>query len=352
MSAKRVSLLPFLDFAGGPYALGHALGRFGAAAVHSYLRHTPAWSTVMGHRGSSAVAAMAEQLEARFPRYWEELRGLADGLGLPFEDVFLWNCRGDLWAMAPDGCTTLQIPGRSARWIAHNEDGDPGLAESCALARLVPDDGPAFTVFIYPGSLPGHTFAVTDQGLVQAVNIIRALAGGAGVPRMAMARATLDATTLDEAVDLIRATPRAGAFHVTLAQASDPRLLSVEFTASRFSVREVQTTSAHANHLIHDGTIDMPQIVTDSSRDRQARAEALCLEAGEFAENSFALRLLGDQAASGLPIYRPDSADPDGENTLASAIFHILPDRIDWEVYREPQRVPDFRFDGLLPDAA
>jgi hypothetical protein len=351
MSAKRMSPLPFLDVAGGPYALGYALGRFGEAAVHNYLQHTPAWSTVMGYRGSPVVAAMAQQLELRFPRYWEELRGLADGLSLPLEDVFLWNCRGDLWAMAPDGCTTVQIPGRSSRWIGHNEDGDPGLAESCALARLVPDDGPAFTVFVYPGSLPGHTFAVTDQGLVQAVNNIRALVGGDGVPRMAMARASLDAMTLDEAVDLICATPRAGAFHVTLAQAGDPRLLSIEFTAGRFSAREVQTTSAHANHLVHDGTADLAQIVTGSSGDRQARADALCAESGDVAEYSFALRLLGDQAASGLPIYRPDPADPDGENTLASAVFHILPNRIEWEVYRGPQRSPDFRFSGgLLPD--
>jgi hypothetical protein len=37
--------------------------------------------------------------------------GLADGLDLPFHDVFAWNCRGDLIAGAAEGCTTVQLPG-------------------------------------------------------------------------------------------------------------------------------------------------------------------------------------------------------------------------------------------------
>nr|WP_265336209.1 C45 family peptidase [Mesorhizobium sp. B2-1-8] len=122
----------------------------------------------------------------QFPRYWAELQGLASGLELRFDDVFLWNCRGDIWAMAPDGCTTVQLPG-SPHVIGHNEDGDPDFAGPCALAHVASEGGNAFTAFVYPGSLPGHTFAVTSRGLVQTVNNIRPLAGGAGTPRMVLA---------------------------------------------------------------------------------------------------------------------------------------------------------------------
>ncbi|WP_246682588.1 C45 family peptidase [Mesorhizobium sp. B3-2-1] len=209
----------------------------------------------------------------QFPRYWAELQGLASGLELRFDDVFLWNCRGDIWAMAPDGCTTVQLPG-SPHVIGHNEDGDPDFAGHCALAHVASEGGNAFTAFVYPGSLPGHTFAVTSRGLVQTVNNIRPLAGGAGTPRMVLARAMLDAPGLDAALTLLRSAPRAGAFHLTLAQAGDERLLSVEFTAQALSADRVEAARVHSNHLIHADTGRMSQIVTGSSGVRQRRGEA------------------------------------------------------------------------------
>src|SRR5215475_7135444 len=96
---------------GASYEIGRQMGRLGADAVHGYLLKTPAWREIAARRGDPRLAAMGQLVEERFPNYALELRGLADGLGLPFDDVFAWNCRGDLWAMAPDGCTTVQQPG-------------------------------------------------------------------------------------------------------------------------------------------------------------------------------------------------------------------------------------------------
>src|SRR3546814_333751 len=130
------------------------------------------------------------------------------------------------------------------------------------------DLGTAFTAFVYPGSLPGHAFAVTAAGLVQTVNNVRALDGGAGVPRMVLTRAVLDARDFDGAVALLRSAGRAGAFHLTLAQAGDDRLLSVEFTATCFSVRRITTPGVHANHPVHADLERDPHIVPGSSGKR------------------------------------------------------------------------------------
>jgi hypothetical protein len=353
MSADRQPRLPFLDFSGTPYEVGRALGRFGARAMREHIKQTPAWSSVMCRRKDERVTAMAASVEVRFPRYWAELRGLADGLELPFEDVFVWNCRGDVWAMAPDGCTTVQIPGEAAHSIAHNEDGDPGLAGYCALARLAVEGGAAFTAFLYPGSLPGHTFAVTEAGLVQTVNNVRALDGGAGVPRMVLTRALLDASGLDAAITMIRDVAPASGFHLTLAQAGDPRLLSVEFTAKHQSVMEVTAPSVHANHLIHDDIADAPQIVTNSSKARQRRGDLLIAGCQRRHDNLDPLSILWDTEEPALPIYRTDPADPDTENTLASAVFHVGKQRVEWCVYDRPERLARFVIrGGLTPIAA
>jgi hypothetical protein len=334
--------LPFLDIAGAPYEVGATLGRFGRAAVHGHLLQSAAWRTLVQRRADPRIARMADLVRDRFPRHWAELQGLADGLQLSFDDTFLWNCRGDVWAMAPDGCTTVQLPGRP-HVVAHNEDGDPGFAGSCALARVACSGGNTFTAFVYPGSLPGHTFAATSVGLVQTVNNVRPLLGGTGVPRMILARAMMDVADLDGAVRLLKAAPRAGGFHLTLGQSGDDRLLGVEFTAAGVSVSTVERPSVHANHLVHDETRRISQIVTGSSGERQRRGEALIAETGERSAAVDPLGILWDRIDPELPIYRKSLHDPDVENTLASAVFRIGADNVEWAVYDRPDRTPRFR---------
>lgn len=341
MSPDAAGRLPFIDITGSPYEVGTALGRFGRAAVQGFLLRSAAWKELTDRRSDPRLEQMAAIVKDRHPRYWAELQGLAAGLELPFDDVFLWNCRGDIWAMAPDGCTTVQLPG-PPHVIGHNEDGDPGFAGHCALARIAPEGGNSFTAFVYPGSLPGHTFAATSVGLVQTVNNIRPLGGGSGTPRMVLARAVLDAPNLDAAVEVLAGAPRAGAFHLTLAQTGDDRLLSVEFTADALSIVELGEPSVHANHLIHGDTRNTSQVVTGSSGARQRRGESLLGEVAQSDPQGSATHILWDAADPQLPIHRTDPNDEDVENTLASAVFSVGADRVKWSVYDRPNEAPRF----------
>jgi len=338
--------LPFIEAGGAPYEIGLQLGRHARAIVEQYLVATHAWASVMAFRGDPRIAAAKALTEARFPRYWQELQGLAAGLGLPFDDVFAWNCRGDVWAMAPDGCTTVLLPG-ARPVLAHNEDGHAGLRSGCALALLRPAGGKAFTAFVYPASLPGHTFAVTEAGLVQTVNNIRPQRAGDGLPRMILARAVLDCDTIDAAVALVTGAPRAGAFHLSLAQAGDARLVSLEFTHAGCSALSVVEPQCHANHLVHPATGGEPQIVTDSSRSRQERGEEILRADAGVREP---LALLWDRARAALPVYREQPDDPDDENTLATAVFEIATDKVAWRVYDRCEGPARFAAaEGLAP---
>lgn len=351
MSHDAGRRLPFIQVAGSPHEVGAALGRFGRAALQDHFRTSAAWRELTARRADPRIGAMATIVRERFPRYWAELQGLASGLEMGFDDVFLWNCRGDIWAMAPDGCTTVQLPG-SPNVIGHNEDGDPDFAGHCALAHVTSEGGSEFTAFVYPGSLPGHTFAATSRGLAQTVNNIRPLAGGAGTPRMVLARATLDAPDLDAALALLRSSQRAGAFHLTLAQAGDERLLSVEFTAQAVSADRVEAVRVHSNHLIHADTGRVSQIVTGSSGVRQRRGELLLEQTAQSDPQGRALAILWDAADPELPIYRTDPADSDVENTLASVVFRVGADKVEWAVYDTAHEAARFEIrDGLVPVA-
>ena len=318
---------------GSAFAVGQQLGAFGREAWQTKIRQTALWQTVAALKTTEQTQRMRAAVQAQFPLIWQELEGMAEGLQAPVDEVFAWNCRGDLVRSTSDGCTTLA--GRSAEGeliIAHNEDGFPQLREDCAIVSITPDVGLAFTSFAYPGSLCGHTFAVNEKGIVNTVNNIRAVHRPDGMPRQILARASLNATTLEEAVTLLSATPRAGAFHHTLGQMGDSRLFSVEATGSGSSVLALSATSGHANHLIHPQLAVIEQIVTGSSGSHQRRLDEW-LATDPPLDGVTAKAMLSDQQDPLLPIYRLSPDDPDEENTLATAIFTLSATRVVWQVF-------------------
>jgi len=317
--------------------IGRALGAAGRDALHAHLVPSEIWKTVTDAVHAPLVQRLARETKARFPHIWSELEGLAEGLELPLDPVFAWNCRGDLLTSVPDGCTTVQLPGTEPI-IAHNEDGLPFFRGFCFMAAVRCSTASTFTSFCYPGSLPGHTFAVTGAGLVQAVNNLRLLRIVPKVPRMVLGRAVLDAPDIDSALDLLRAAPPSGGFHVTLAQRGIGRLVSVEFGTGTPAIWDVETPSVHANHALHLANGMDEQVVTQSSRDRQDRGTSL-LSAG----SPDALTLLLDQSGPGLPIHREDPDDPDHENTLATAVLRVKKERVEWSVYDKFTNVPVYR---------
>lgn len=330
MSSDRT--LGWVGIAGDARAIGRALGHAGRAAVHQRLLPSEPWAEVTDPRHAPLVTRLAEATRARFPAVHAEIEGLAEGLGLPFAQVMAWNARGDIRASVPDGCTTVMLPG-PAPVLAHNEDGLPFFRGACFIAEVAPDDAPGFRSFCYPGSIPGHTFAWTDAGLVQTVNNIRLTGILPEVPRMVLGRALLAQGTLADAAGFLAAAPASGGFHFALAQRGDRRILSVEFGGGETSVLEIAARAVHANHALHRPGA---QIVTRSSEDRQARGDAL------VAEGRAALAILRDTGGTGLPIRRDAPDDPDDENTLATVLFTVEDRGVEWRIHDDADGPPAY----------
>ncbi|MBR8233388.1 C45 family peptidase [Burkholderia sp. AU42008] len=327
-----LSLSPVI--AGTPFDIGVRLGELARPVFDTYMQQSSAWQAVRRWRGHPFVDALRQAALAAYPDLVAELDGIAAGVDWHADDIFLWNCRGELIHDAPDGCTTLAArEANGTRWIAHNEDGDPYLRERCLLVDVQPAGKPGFISFYYPGSLPGHTFAANRAGIAQAINNLRIHTPAPGVPRMILARAVLDATSLDAAANVLRSHARASGFHHTIGATGDARLLSIEASVARCSIVDVTRLTGHANHLVHPGCDADAQIVTQSSVDRQRRVDALTPGIDTIDEAAL-LRVLGDRAPEGLPIYRDDPADPDDENTLATAVFAIHDTAIDFTVHQ------------------
>lgn len=334
--------LKYFEISGSPYQLGQQLGSFSRPAVHDYLIHSAAWHELMRWREHPVVTQMKTLVQEHFPDIWQELRGLADGLSLPLEDVFIWNTRGDLWAHAPDGCSSILQISPYPR-ISHNEDGDPAFYGHCGIVRVQQNNDVQFVSFVYPGSIPGHTFGINEHQLSFTVNNIRALFVQPGIPRMVLCRAALNCPDHGALIDLLMSHPRSGAFNLNVA---DRHLLihSIEFNDADISVRRVQSPYFHANHAIHNALRDYPQYITGSSGYRQIQGRSL-VEHPNFDGN--ALKVLGDKSHERFPIYRRQKDDTDNENTIATVDLHYQDGAVHWAVYDNPCHSPLFRFTDL-----
>ncbi|WP_417255189.1 C45 family autoproteolytic acyltransferase/hydolase [Celeribacter sp.] len=325
---------------GTPTEIGRTLGAAGRVAVEQVLLPSDYWKAVTGAQHQTTVERISHHIQRLFPSIWEELEGLAEGLDLPLQQVVAWNCRGDLMTNVPDGCTTIQLPAPvqgTSHVIAHNEDGIPEFRGHAFLLEAAPSEGPSFMSFCYPGSIPGHTFGVNAAGLVQTINNLRLREVSPDLSRMVVGRAVLGCDSLQSALDLLSEHNASGGFHMTLAQAGDPRVMSIEFGADTCSIHPVTAPSAHANHALHMTGALQTQLVTASSRDRQARATQLLAEGVNDP-----LLILRDNSGAGLPLHRTDPDDPDNENTLATGVFHLSASAVEWSIYDQTSDRPVF----------
>jgi len=331
--------IPILSFSGDAFDIGQQIGEHSAAVMHHYLLQSPMWRELQKWKSSCRLQTLEEIARHKFPLYFKEIEGISKGAELDFQDVFLWNCRGDLLEHSPEGCTTYLVPGYQSTLLGHNEDGDPGFRDHVFIAEIKPEKEIGFTSFVYPCSLPGHAFAVSETGLVQTVNNVRLKNRGIGVPRQFLSRAVLAAENLDEALALFNQLDRSGVYHHILAQVGDDRLLSIEATAERLSVKTITAPYGHANHLIHPELSNQPQTVTKSSWARQQRIDELCINLPLNSDRETVCRSLWDQKNKEFPIYRED---PDNEHTLATAVFEIMKDKIVWTVYASKSEIGIF----------
>jgi hypothetical protein len=326
--------------AGDAVACGRALGVAGRAAVAQIVSQSRLWHRVTAPDMAPAVRRMADATRALFPDIHAEITALADGLELPFDPVFAWNARGDLLSGLGDGCTTVQLPGDEPV-VAHNEDGMPGLSGHCFITDLRADNAPIAMSFCYPGSIPGHSFAVTAAGLVITVNNLRLVGITPEIPRMVLTRALLAKPDRNAMVELLRNAPSSGGFHLSIAQVGASDIWSVSFGGGEVHAVEHTRHALHSNHAQVSGPVMSRQTITASSRDRLRRGLDL------IEQGASPLSILNDTGGAGLPIFRTAPDDPDDENTLAHFHARLTPTGIDWRVHAPGNSVPAHT--GFMP---
>jgi hypothetical protein len=237
--------------------LFRALGEHAGAEIRGLLDELPERSTLERYAASPAgaarLAAVADASRSQCPAEWAELADLAAGAEVDLATLMLLNLRGDLGVESSGiACSDLGWS-RGRTVVAHNEDGDRALLGRSALLTLAPEGEPPVTVYWCPGMLPSNTFVATGLGLVWGIDHLPVDSPPIAPGRHFVARAMQRASTLDEAVAVLRGTPTAGGFAYTIGEVSSGRVATVEAAAGRVAVRAADPQESpllwHTNHL-------------------------------------------------------------------------------------------------------
>lgn len=252
---QRLGDLPWLIVRGTRTDAFSTLGAHSAGLIEAVLEKLPDVPRLRARLRDAElrnrVDAIACASSEQHPRAWEELVALAEGAGVPFEDLLLLNLRGDTGVDAGVGCSDIAWTDGSMAYIAHNEDEDPALEGYSRLLTLVVDEEPPVTAWWTPGLLPANTWVATGSGLLYTVDHLSIAAPTTAAGRHFVARGIHSARTLDAAIEWLGSQPSAGGFTYTLGQVGDPRVVVVETGAGRSAVHAVPLRRAewHANHL-------------------------------------------------------------------------------------------------------
>jgi hypothetical protein len=287
--------------------------------------------------GSALYDGFLKTHERLAPSSIAELRGLAAGAAVPFQQIFLQNipleftdCSAASGLAPPrrprdDHCSDFQLcDPAGACAVGHNEDNDAVDLNRTALvgARF---GARSWTAYTYLGELPSGAFGFNANvaftlNWVGPTDVVCP-----GLGRGFVSRALLDAADLDAAVaTATQPNQCAGHSFQLMRLGKQPSILNVE-AAPRglYAVRPIGAdVFFHANQY---QTLVVPQTYGNSSIHRLARAAEILRDAPPTTPEAIA-HALGDQQDHAYPIFHDAASHAAGDLsdwTIATALFDL-----------------------------
>jgi isopenicillin-N N-acyltransferase-like protein len=217
--------------------------------------------------------------EVEVPDLVEEVKGIADGAELPFEDVFALNCFLDLHDLTYPllasetlfGCTTFAVTDSAAKdnqvIVGQTYDISSQFEPSVIYLKGKPNNGPEFTVLTMAGCVAWSGSNSAGIGLV--INRLTPDDGRAGVPYPFVVRKALSQKTIGFAVDAILRSRRVSGIHYLLADESGT-ILGLETSATDYEV--IYATNDVISHTNHYAT---PYMQKHAKYHRKFAAESI-----------------------------------------------------------------------------
>jgi len=371
-SEFMVTPIQYVDISGAPYERGVQYGTQAAERIRLGTQH---YLTQLARIdfGMADLAAAVQQylpsIEKFDPAYPVEMRGIAEGAGVPFEAIVLINARTEILQMAkrraadkgkrkdqavdddPDGCTGVVVMPEAAAegrlMHALNWDWKAECAETSVVLRIRRDDGPDILTFTEAGQLA--RVGMNAAGIAITANYLECERDyrQLGVPVALVRRKVLEQARLAIAMQCIYTTPKSASINNILSHAHG---IALDFECApdeTFVVPPSEGLIVHANHwqspvalgkLIEKGVATMPDSLY---RDIRVRG-LLKPQAGQKITRDDLKRALFDKFEWPWSVCRPPR--PSASTNLSATVAMIVmePALGIMEVAMLPALNPDF----------
>lgn len=292
-------MFPRIEIHGDPRTRGRMYGEQAADRIHhsieAYARlfeHYAGWDWTTVTEHAEHFVAPIERFDGR---YVEEMRGIAEGAAVPFEDIVAINVRTEIMlagkarsaaASLPRGgeCTAFSLvpPPDSDRHVLVGQNWDWTLhaADTVVIVEAHQDEGPSYVTIVEAGLLAKAGFNSHGVGLTTATLVSDRDLGEPGVPYHVLLRAVLDAATPSDALALLQQAPRSSSATYVIGHRSGLGII-IEATPGDYSqLRLIQPDErgilVHGNHFEHPrfDAVDVGSWLMHDSPFRVQRARA------------------------------------------------------------------------------
>jgi isopenicillin-N N-acyltransferase like protein len=270
MNAARLeetAAFPFIEASGGPRNVGLQYGRKAAGRVH---RSIEIYKRIFAEKGVEwsvarlAAARFGVRIERAYPRIGEEMRALAEGADVPFEDIVAINARTELLhgsfgkpresADDVQGCTgavVLPATTREGHMIhAQNWDWRDECAESAIVLKIVPEIGPSMLLFTEAGVMASA--GLNNAGLAITSNHLECDQDGKreGLPNAIVRRQVLTHHSLGSAIETVLKAERGASINFIISH-REGEAIDLETTPDQaFWLSPEDDLLVHANHFV------------------------------------------------------------------------------------------------------
>jgi isopenicillin-N N-acyltransferase-like protein len=282
--------LPLLHLDGTPYEQGLQHGR---ALRDLIAENLAVYFDRFEREGKLQPAEARERANRYVPvleehAYFEAMRGVADGSGVPFQDIVVLNMRYELLYFQygvnalVDGCTSFAVLPRASLnghlLLGQNWDWIPEVRGAVLHTR---DADGLETLGFTEAGIVGGKIGLNSVGLGLAINGLYTTADDWSrlkTPFHVRCYDILRSRTLEQAMAVVSDTPRACSTNFLIAQTPD-RALDLEAAPDTITrIEPSDTALVHSNHFIDpaaSGVDEPPVEKRPHSYSRQARMQEL-----------------------------------------------------------------------------
>ena len=341
----QIPPFPFVSVSGTPEARGRTYGQQAADRVR---KSAAMYGQTLVDLGYDAMArtrlieSFAREIENFAPHYLEEMRGIAAGASVPFEDIVMVNARTEVIAKARaekkkaaelepgDGCTgALILPTRSANGrLIHGQNWDwrAECAETAIVLRVRSDNGPDILTFVEAGGLARS--GLNSAGVSITANYLESDRDfrQLGVPLSLIRRKVLEQEHFALAIKAVSTTPKSCSNNIMIGMAAG---FGVDYECTTDEAFPIYPGAddliVHANHWVSEVALgklrDTGRASTPESAYRDWRVRRLLNEKDKLTREDLK-RALFDDFGTPYSVCRPPR--PGSHDNLSATVAMVV----------------------------